>query len=133
MRRTIIALLALTAITLFAAAARSDAATKTADSSAPAIITMGEDMRFSPAKIVIHRGQTVAWQNMSHNIHNIVDIPAQSPRAGIMTLPKGAVGFDSGLMNYGQTWVQTFSVPGTYKYACTLHIANKMFGEIVVK
>ena len=103
------------------------------DPTKPVIIKIGEDMRFSPAKVTIHKGQTVVWQNLSQQIHNVVDIPAQSPKAGVMTLPKGATTFDSGLMKYGQTFVQTFSVTGTYKYACSLHIPNGMLGEITVK
>lgn len=132
MKKALSTALAFAALVVFTAA-KSSTKAPTADSSKPAIITMGDDMRFSPAKITIHRGQMVAWQNLSHQIHNVVDVPAQSPKAGVMTLPKGATTFDSGLMNYGQTYVQTFTVPGTYKYACSLHIANGMLGEIIVK
>lgn len=134
MRKAITILVAACSL-LVLAGAKSAKTTKPAstDSQKSVLITMGDDMRFSPAKIVIHRGETVAWQNMSHQPHNVVDVPDQSPKPGIMALPKGASTFDSGLVSYGQFFVQTFNVPGTYKYACTLHIANGMVGQIVVK
>ncbi len=135
MKKAVIATVAAAALVVLTAAAKphgSSAAT-TVSNSKPAIITMGDDMKFTPKKIVIQRGQVVAWENLSHQIHNVVDIPDQSPKKGVMTLPKGASTFDSGLMNYGATFVQTFNVPGTYKYACSLHIVNGMVGEIVVK
>lgn len=107
----------------------------TAGVTAPARVTTVtmKDMKFEPAVVTIHRGETVAWQNLSPIIHNIVDVPSESPKAGIMTLPKGAESFQSGLMNYGAAYVHTFDTPGTYNYACTMHIANKMIGKVVVK
>lgn len=98
-----------------------------------AVVTMTADMKFVPATVVIHKGQTVAWQNTSPAIHNVVDVPAQSPDPAAMKLPKHATPFDSGLLNYGAAYVHTFTVPGTYRYACTLHIANGMVGKVVVK
>jgi len=133
MRKVIATFTAITALVLLTAASSQSSKSSTSTSLKPAVVTMGDDMRFSPAKIVVHRGQMVAWQSLSKQIHNVVDVPEQSPRPGVMTLPKGATTFDSGLMRYGQTYVQTFTVPGTYKYACSLHIANGMVGQIIVK
>lgn len=136
MKKALTTAIAAAALVVLSAAAKTHATSTpvaSGSSAKPAIVTMGDDMRFSPVKIVIHRGQAVAWENLSHQIHNVVDVPDQSPKKGVMTLPKGASTFDSGLMNYGGTFVQTFNVPGTYKYACSLHIANGMLGEIIVK
>ncbi len=135
MKKAVTTFIAAASLVVLTAAAKphSGTAATSVSSSKPAVVIMGDDMKFSPARIVIHRGQMVAWENLSHQIHNVVDIPDQSPKKGVMTLPKGASTFDSGLMNYGATFVQTFNVPGTYKYACSLHIANGMLGEIIVK
>ncbi len=97
------------------------------------MVTFGDDMRFSPPKIVIDGGGSVLWRNLSHEIHNVVDTPGRSPRPGVMALPDGAEPFDSGFIDGGESFARTFTVPGTYKYVCTLHIANRMVGEIVVR
>jgi len=40
--------------------------------------------------------------------------------------------FDSGILNQGQTFTLTLTVPGTYRFYCTIH-PTWMRGTIVVK
>jgi plastocyanin len=36
-------------------------------------------------------------------------------------VPTGAQRFNSGILNQGQTFSLTLTVPGTYHYFCTIH------------
>ena len=48
-------------------------------------------------------------------------------------LPPKAKSFASGYLQPGQTYTHTFTVPGVYKYVCSLHETSGMKAEIVVK
>ena len=91
------------------------------------------DMAFLQPDIVVNVGQAVTWKNTSSIIHNVVADPALATVAADVHLPGGARTFDSGLMQPGQTFAHVFTVPGVYRYVCTLHEANGMKGVVVVK
>ncbi len=96
------------------------------------VIGMG-DMTFSRAEVVINVGQTVLWKNTSGTVHNVVDDAAQAISAADIQLPAGVKPFASGYLQPGQSYTRTFTVPGVYRYVCTLHETGGMKGTVVVK
>jgi plastocyanin len=99
---------------------------------APFTVGMG-DMAFMPAKIVVKVGQKVTWKNSSEVIHNVVDDASKAINKADIHVPDRGEPFDSGLMQPGQAFTRVFTVPGAYRYVCTLHEANGMKGVVVVK
>ncbi len=92
-----------------------------------------KDMTFDKPEIVVNVGQQVIWTNSTSAIHNVVADPALALVADDVHLPKGAASFNSGYMQAGQTFSHTFTVPGVYRYVCTLHETAGMKGVIIVK
>jgi plastocyanin len=91
------------------------------------------DMTFQQPEIVINVGQEVVWKNTSSAIHNVVADPALALAAADVHLPGGAKTFNSGYMQPGQTFAYRFTVPGVYRYVCTLHETGGMKGVVIVK
>ena len=90
-------------------------------------------MTFLQPDIIVNVGQEVVWRNTSSTIHNVVADPAKATVVADVHLPRGAPTFDSGYLQPGQTFVHTFTVPGVYRYVCTLHEASGMKGVVIVK
>jgi hypothetical protein len=65
---------------------------------------------YQPAALTIEAGQTVTWTNRGFTPHTV-------------TAVSGA--FDSGRLNLGESFKVTFSTPGTFAYACTIHPSMK--------
>jgi plastocyanin len=101
----------------------------------PAVVVdmTGSLLVFEPASIKVKAGQTVMWKNSSREVHTVTADDRRAVDAKDVELPKGAKRFDSGFLNPGQTYEQTFRTPGTYRYVCTLHEAQHMIGQIIVK
>jgi plastocyanin len=101
----------------------------------PAVVVdmTGSLLVFQPAAIKVKAGQTVMWKNSSREVHTVTADPRVAVNAKDVELPKGAKQFDSGFLNPGHTYEQTFRTPGTYRYVCTLHEAQHMIGQIIVK
>jgi amicyanin len=76
-----------------------------------------ENYAYSSASLTIQVGDTVTWTNHDQAPHDVVTTSA--PAA-----------FRSPLLETGQTWSFTFTVPGTYSYYCSVH--PDMRAEIVV-
>ena len=74
------------------------------------------EFAFSPATLTITAGDTVTWTNEDQVAHTA-------------TSTTGA--FDSGVLDQGESFVLTFTSPGTYDYLCTPH--PTMTGRIVVE
>jgi len=91
------------------------------------------DYRFEPADITIKAGTTVKWINDSSNRHTATDDPTFEKRAGEAELPKGAEPWSSPFMTGGETFSQTFKVPGKYRYFCRNHGQFGMEATIVVE
>lgn len=72
------------------------------------------DMKFTPAHLVIHPGDTVVWQNDDLVPHSVV-----------------GGGFMSPNIPAGKTYRWTASQQGTFPYICTLHPVMK--GQVTVK
>jgi plastocyanin len=74
------------------------------------------NLAYTPARIEVAAGTTVEWTNGDALAH---------------TVTAANRGFDSGLIQPGQTWRHTFATPGTYDFNCTPHPFMK--GVVIVK
>jgi plastocyanin len=81
----------------------------------------------------VNAGEKVVWRNSSQAIHNVVDDAGKALTVTDVKLPSGVNPFDSGLLQPGQTFSRVFTVPGVYRYVCTLHEANGMKGVVIVR
>jgi copper-containing nitrite reductase len=95
-------------------------------------VNMG-DMSFLPATITVSVGQRVVWKNTSWAVHNVVDDSSKVSSVTDVALPAGVQPFYSGYLEPGQIYSRVFTVPGTYRYVCTLHEANGMKGVVIVR
>lgn len=75
------------------------------------------DFQFVPSTVTINVGDSVTWTNNANDAHTA-------------TADDGS--FDSGTMNPGATFTETFNTPGTIAYHCTFHQSLGMVGTIVV-
>jgi plastocyanin len=95
-------------------------------------VNMGE-MTFLPATITVNVGQKVIWKNSSEIVHNVVDDASKALSVTDVNLPSSVQPFDSGYLQPGQTFSRVFTVPGVYRYVCTLHESNGMKGVVIVR
>jgi plastocyanin len=100
---------------------------------APLVIRMTDDLTFEPARVVLHAGDTVEWQNSSSQQHTVTADARRAAEGKQVVLPAGAAPFNSGLIAPGSSYRHTFTVPGTYKYICVPHAVLGMVGEVIVK
>lgn len=91
------------------------------------------DMAFLQREVTIQAGQSVLWRNTSQVTHNVVTDASRVTIASHVKTPSGAPMFDSGYIQPGANYKRTFSVPGVYKYVCTMHELGGMIGIVVVK
>ncbi len=99
-----------------------------------AAVTVGmTDMAFTPARIVVKAGQKIVWKDSSQTVHNVIDDAGKAINKADVQLPPGTKPFGSDFLQPGQTFSHVFTVPGTYRYVCTLHELNGMKGVVVVK
>ncbi|WP_040794620.1 cupredoxin domain-containing protein [Nocardia higoensis] len=131
-RARAVAALVLTASTVLAGCGSEDAEPATtpatagtgapAEPSAPApasAVTVDvDDMTFSPSAVTIRVGDTVTWKfadSVPHSVQGIGD---------------KAMGINSPILTAGE-WSYTFTVPGEYRYLCSLH--PEMRGTVTVE
>ncbi len=95
---------------------------------AGAKIMMTDAFRFEPSEVRIRAGETVEWRNASRFPHTVTD----DPKLGDAAIPAGAKAFLSAEIAPGGTYRLVLSVPGHYRYLCTLHEGIGMVGEITV-
>jgi plastocyanin len=95
----------------------------------------GQYLKFVPEEVEISVGDTVRWTAESEG-HNV---SAKEEAASQVELPEGAEPFSSYegsrsflVMQVGETFEHTFSVPGTYVYVCAPHASEGMVGRVVV-
>ncbi len=96
-------------------------------------VGMSDMVAFVPVTVTIRAGQSVVWKNTSVTVHNVVDDLSKATNAADVHLPRGVKPFDSGYMQSGQVYARTFTVPGIYRYVCTLHESSGMKGVVIVK
>jgi plastocyanin len=65
---------------------------------------------YTPAALTIEAGQTVTWTNRGFTPHTVTAAGGE---------------FDSGRLNAGEAFQVTFSTPGRFAYACTIHPSMK--------
>ena len=82
-----------------------------------------QNFAFSPNTItvVIGENNTVTWTNMDSTTHTVTST----------SVPSGAQSYNSGNLAPGGTFTNTFTVPGTYTYHCSIH--TYMTGKVIVK
>jgi plastocyanin len=106
-------------------------------SAGSATVAMTDQLRFEPADVTIPVGGSVTWRNESAMPHTSTDDPAKNPVAEAFPdyaqVPAGAAPWDSGLLQPGQSFTETFTVPGTYHYFCIPHVLSGMRGTITVQ
>jgi plastocyanin len=78
---------------------------------------MISDFSFKPGCVNVAVGTKVTFTNEDGVAHTATD--------------SSSGGFDSGNLNKGQTYTQTFTKAGTYSYICTIH--QYMHGTVVVR
>jgi plastocyanin len=77
-----------------------------------------DNFAFGPARITVAPGTKVTWDNRDDIPHTVTD--AAEPRE-----------FKSAALDTGDAFSHVFSLPGTYRYFCSLH--PHMQGTVVVK
>jgi plastocyanin len=80
-------------------------------------VTANDDLKFAPDEITVSIGTPVTWTVVGTISHTV-------------TAQSGAT-FDSGTLDQGETFTQTFTGPGTIKYMCSIH-GSSMSGTITV-
>ena len=96
-----------------------------------------DQLRFDPSEVTIEAGQTITWQNESQMPHTATGDPAQNPieksHPEYIELPPGAEPWGSEMLQPGDSYSHTFTVPGEYKYICIPHVMSGMRGTITVE
>lgn len=95
----------------------------------------GEYLRFVPEEVEISVGDTVRWTFESEG-HNVTAKPEADTK---VELPEGAEPFATYegnrsfmVVQVGETFEHTFTVPGTYVYVCAPHADQGMVGRVIV-
>jgi plastocyanin len=105
---------------------------------ADAVVDMGPGGRlvYEPEDVRVSTGDTVAWVARSRG-HNVSFRPQHGEP---MSIPEDADPFASyegdqrmALMQTGETFRHTFTVPGEYVYGCIPHLSANMVGRVVVE
>jgi plastocyanin len=83
---------------------------------------------YSPENVTVVIGvnNTVTWTNND----TAGAAPGTDHTVVSLSVPPAAAAFNSGIMAPGAVFTQTFTVPGTYEYHCSLHAW--MTGSVVV-
>jgi plastocyanin len=97
-----------------AAAALALAAAAVLAAGAPHEVTIA-GLKFAPAQLMVHRGDTVTWKNTDVVPHTAT---AQGK-------------FDSGRIAPGQSYSRTMNQAGEFDYICTVH--PDMHGKVIVQ
>ena len=92
---------------------------------------LGTHVAFDPAGVLIEPGQTVRWVTEA-NVHTSTAYhPANDNHA--LRIPETAEPWDSGyLIEPGDRFEVTLTVPGVYDYFCAPHEMAGMVGRIIV-
>jgi plastocyanin len=83
----------------------------------PVMMVWMGDHYYSPSKLTVPLGTTVMWRMLGSQEHDVWAYDGS---------------FHSPTMGPGATFTHTFTKLGTFKYLCTPHSGDGMYGEIVV-
>jgi len=92
---------------------------------------LGSKVWFDPVGVLVAPGTTIRWV-VKENVHTAT---AYHPKNGhhSLRIPEGAEPWDSGfLVNPGDHFDMTLTVPGVYDFFCMPHEAAGMVGRVVV-
>jgi plastocyanin len=102
----------------------------------PSATESADQLRFDPPHVTIAVGQTITWKNESQMPHTATGDPAQNPvgksHPEYIELPAGAEPWGSEMLQPGDSYSHTFTVPGEYRYICIPHVLSGMRGTITV-
>ena len=129
--RTITPLVLLTSLAVLSGCGLSGPAHDEPAKDAAAVVDMGF-ASFDPETVHIHAGQTVEWRNTALITHNVTDDKAVVADPADVSIPTGAIAFNSGDLPAGQVYSAKFDVPGSYKYTCLRHEGHGMIGTVIV-
>jgi plastocyanin len=101
-------------------------------SQVPTIDMTDAPYRYAPATLTVPRGTTVTWTTIGSDPHTVTDNPSKAVNPADASLPTGVQPWESGLVASGQSYSQTFTVPGTYNYFCIPHESLGMVATITV-
>lgn len=91
----------------------------------------GSDVWFRPRGVLIQPGQTVRWVNKdTGNVHTATAYHPENGKS--LRIPQGAKNWNSDYLMPGESFTQTFEVPGVYDYFCIPHEHAGMVGRIIV-
>lgn len=93
----------------------------------PRAVVMTDGARFAPATLRGRVGEQIVWHNRSQDRHSIVVAPAAGGLA-----PEGAAALRSGDLFHNEQWSHTFTQPGDYRFACTVHAGEDMVGIVTI-
>lgn len=103
----------------------------------PTATEAADQLRFDPKEVTIKVGQTITWTNPSQMVHTATCDHTQNPvdntHPEYIQLPDGAEPWGSEMMQPGDTFSHTFTVPGEYKYICIPHVLSGMRATITVE
>jgi plastocyanin len=93
--------------------------------------TLGSRVWFDPVGLYVEPGTTVRWLVLE-NVHTTAAYHPRNDRHPLR-IPEGALPWDSGfLVDQGDRFEVTLTIPGVYDYYCAPHEAAGMVGRIVV-
>jgi plastocyanin len=78
-----------------------------------------KDIKYVPADITVDAGTTITWTNSDQVPHTVTKDGGPGPD------------FDSGNIDPGGTYEETFDTPGTIDYVCTIHPGQE--GSVTVE
>lgn len=96
------------------------------------VVTMTNQLTFSPANLNISVGDTVTFRNTSSIAHTATCDPSKAVNGASVSLPSGAAAWDSGTLTANGEFNHTFSTAGQYRYFCIPHELQGMIGTINV-
>ncbi|GAA0537091.1 plastocyanin/azurin family copper-binding protein [Halorubrum ejinorense] len=98
---------------------------------------------YQPRQITVSTGDTVIWENTSARGHTVTATEGGIPDAAEFFASGGFDDYQSaktawdadfgGLLESGDRFEHTFTVPGVYEYVCIPHREGGMFGTVVVE
>lgn len=92
----------------------------------------GAKVWFDPIGALVTSGTTLRW-TIHENVHTAAAYHPDNDNHSLR-IPKGAAPWDSGhLVNPGDTFEVTLTVPGVYDYYCAPHEFGGMVGRIIVQ
>ena len=91
----------------------------------------GARVWFDPIGVLVSPGTTITWI-IRENVHTATAYHPDNDDHSLR-IPKGALAWDSGyLVNPGDSFQVTLTVPGVYDYYCAPHEHGGMVGRIIV-